>query len=135
MNEAQSERDKVSALNMTNLTDRSFPDHTTATGQEPTLSWMLAPKALCMLAFTPPPRWTLAPTSIQGSLHAHLYLKTKTHAGITTFKTKTRIVYSELALCHSTRLCGQTLRRAENTFGLCVHWVAPSPPRIERQWG
>ena len=74
-------------------------------------------------------------SSIQGSSHAHLYLKTKTHTGITAFKTKTRIVYSELALCHSTHLCSQTLHRTENTFGLCVHWVALSPPRIERQWG
>ena len=107
-----------------NLTDCSFPDHTTATGQEPTLSWMLTPKALRVLTSTPPPHWTLAPTSIQGSSRAHLYLKTKTHTGITAFKTKTRIVYSKLALCHSTRLCGQTLCCAENTFGLCVHWVA-----------
>ena len=28
-----------------------------------------------------------------------------------------------------------TLCRPENAFGLCVHRVAPSPPRIMRQWG
>ena len=39
--------------------------------------------------------------------------------------------YLELALCLSSHLCGQTLRHTENTFGLCVHWVALSPPRIE----
>ena len=32
-------------------------------------------------------------------------------------------------------LSGQTLCRAETALGLCVHRVAPSPPRFARQWG
>ena len=38
-------------------------------------------------------------------------------------------------LCATQPFCSQTLYRAETAFGLCVHWIAPSPPRIERQWG
>ena len=52
------------------------------------------------------------------------------------FKTPQDLEDSPSWLCAAQfLLCDQTLRHAEITFGLCVHWITLLPPHIKQQWG